>query len=233
MTKPSQSLVPADFSKFGLPPAILLQQSSVVSMTISKMIGFDEAATAFHHRMVHFGICFRYEFALAVAADRKAFAAYKQDERIKALARPPKDAGDTLRSLLNATYGDPKKASKYFKRIEPLWEKRRPVKMVLTFLQKQGLSDTAPRAIPAPPSPPGEMSEGGDTPPARATSGGSSGPPRTPPRAISKKDPPGGSIGLWPGKAKVGRTYKLKVEIFQVDNDWVTFELLEVPELVA
>ena len=111
MTKPSQSLVSADFSKFGLPPALQLQQSTVVSATISKMIGFDEAAAAFHHRMVHVGICLRYEFALAVAADKKAFAAFQCDERIKVLARPPKDPADILRSLFIATYGDPKKAS--------------------------------------------------------------------------------------------------------------------------
>ena len=234
MTKPNQSLVLAEFSKFGLPPAIQLQQSSVVKATISKMIAFDEAVAAFHHQMVYGGICRRYEFALAVAADKKALAAFQRDERIKSLARPPKDAADILRSLFNATYGDPKKASKYYKRIEPFWEKRRPVKAVFAFLQKAGLSDPPPKALPAPPSSPCETSEdGGKAPPTIATSGGNNTPPREPSQIINKKDPPGGSIGLWPGKAKIGSNYKLKVEVFKVDDDWVTFELLEVPELLV
>ena len=77
--------------------------------------------------------------------------------------------------------------------------------------------------------------QGGDASAAAAgVSGGeSAGSSLKPSQVINKKDPPGGSVGLWPGKAKTGRTYNLRVKIFDVDDDWVTFELLEVPKLVT
>ena len=235
LKKPLQALITTELNKLNVPPETQLQQPSVISATISKIITHDASINAFHHKMVHYGICFRYGFALALAANKKAFAAYAQDKRIKALPRPPKNAHDTLVSLFNATYADPKKASKYFKRIEHLWAKRTPVKAVSAFLQKEGLSEPPAKGLPPPPPPHSDKTasntkrlneKGAKT----AISTGHRSRELT--KMINKNDPPGGSIGLWPGIAKAGQTYKLMVKICAAENgDWVSFELLDVPEL--
>jgi hypothetical protein len=54
------------------------------------------------------------------------------------------DREDILVAFFRATYADPSKASKYFKRIEHLWNEKKPAEAVISLLQKYGLAKPIP-----------------------------------------------------------------------------------------
>lgn len=219
---------------FGMPSSADLQQVGVVSHAISKIIAVDEAVIKFHHKMLRHGIACRVELALATARDKKAFANFAKDARIKALPTRPKGPSDTLQCLFQATYPDPKKASKYFKRIEPLWLKRCSAAEVLAFLEKHGVSKPSPKATSAAPKPrPGKTASG----PAKANKtakapfGGNG--DQVSAAAINEDDPPGGSFHLWPGEIAVDRFYDLRVKVVDHDGEMSVFELFDVSPAVV
>ena len=131
-------------ANYGLPSAEHLKKPGVAGRAMNKMIREDALVEKFHRAMVHLGIIMRYALALALYADPDAFRAWASDERVKKLVRPLKGLEDIFRAVCYATITDPKKASKYYKRVEHLWKNKEQPEAVALLLKRYGLEQPIP-----------------------------------------------------------------------------------------
>ncbi len=141
---PHQPVSSDDLKTYGLPALSVMRASGAAGKVMMQITRLEEAAASMHFKMVIIGACRRYVASLHMAQDPKAYAAFAKDPAVTKLKRPLKGPDDTFRAVWQATLSDPKLASKRFKRLKHLWNKRAPVSEVEKLLTRYGWEKPIP-----------------------------------------------------------------------------------------